>query len=132
MATQPSHAPQEITVDRQAGAMVVVWAGGHESRYPLTWLRTFCPCATCREERRKQVSAESALHAALDRGGELSLNSSPPPSDQIAGAELVGGYALRLSWQDGHDTGIYAFSSLRTSCPCLACNPEGPPPLLAD
>jgi DUF971 family protein len=52
------------------------------------------------------------------------------PSAEIAGAELVGNYAVRLQWSDGHSSGIYAFSSLRNSCPCKECNPKGPPPLL--
>ena len=28
-------------------------------------------------------------------------------------ADYVGNYALRITWSDGHDTGIYAFRFLR-------------------
>ncbi len=62
----------------------------------------------------------------------LRLVTDPVPSTEIAGAEFVGNYAIRFTWQDGHDTGIYAFSALRESCPCAECNPDGPPPLLPD
>jgi DUF971 family protein len=31
----------------------------------------------------------------------------------IASAELVGNYAVRVRWADGHDTGIYDFALLR-------------------
>jgi DUF971 family protein len=114
--------PKEITVDRSAGALRIIWLDTHTSVYPLQWLRANCPCATCREERRA---------AALDTN-ELKLFSGPLPSAEIVAAELVGHYAVRFTWADGHATGIYTFSTLRASCPCLLCNPDGPPALLAD
>jgi DUF971 family protein len=99
----------------------IQWADGHSSEFSLAWLRANCPCATCREERRER--AES---------GGLVLQSGPPPSSQVVGAELVGSYAMRIDWSDGHSTGIYPFAALRASCPCPDCNPGGPPPLLPD
>jgi DUF971 family protein len=36
----------------------------------------------------------------------------------------VGNYALSLTWQDGHSTGIYSFRMLRQLCPCEACGGE--------
>jgi DUF971 family protein len=114
--------PQQITVDRAASALRVTWLDGHISTYPLRWLRAHCPCATCREERR--------VHAL--NTDELRLLSGPLPSAEIVAAELVGHYAVRFTWADGHATGIYPFAALRASCPCLSCNPDGPPPLLAD
>jgi DUF971 family protein len=114
--------PKNITVDRPSGALRVVWQDGHESEYGLRWLRANCPCATCREERR----------AALHNTDPLRLSSGPLPSTEVAAAEFVGSYAIRFDWSDGHNTGIYVFSALRASCPCAACNPNGPPPLLPD
>lgn len=113
--------PRDIAIERENAILAIAWADGHTSRYPLTWLRANCPCATCREERRER--AES---------GGLVLASGPPPSAQVVGAELVGQYALRPDWGDGHSTGIYPFSALRVACPCAQCNPDGPPPLLPD
>jgi DUF971 family protein len=112
----------DLTVDRAAGVLRVLWQDGHASEYALRWLRANCPCATCREERR----------AAVLQTDMLQLSSAPPPSAEIAGAELVGNYAVRFTWADGHDTGIYAFAALRASCPCATCHPEGPPPYLPD
>lgn len=113
--------PTEIAVNRTAGALHMTWADGHESHYLLEWLRANCPCATCREERRER--AES---------GGLMLVVGMPPSAEATGAELVGNYALRLDWADGHSSGIYPFSALRNSCPCPGCNPKGAPPLVPD
>lgn len=114
--------PRDIAVDRAAGHLTITWHDQHVSEYALRWLRANCPCATCREARRV-----AALETDI-----LSLSTGPLPSAQIAGAELVGNYALRLRWTDGHDTGIYAFTLLRTGCPCHQCHPEGPPARLID
>lgn len=119
---QMRNRPRDLTVDQAAGVLRVAWADGHDSTYALRWLRGNCPCATCREERR----------AAQMGGDELKLLSGPLPSAEVAGAELVGNYAVRFTWADGHATGIYGFAALRASCPCPVCNPDGPPAFLPD
>lgn len=114
--------PRAIAVDRAAGLLRMTWPDGHVSEYALHWIRAHCPCASCREERRT---------AALNTD-PLRLHSGPLPSSEVVSAELVGNYALRLTWSDGHDTGIFTFAGLRNSCPCTICNPNGPPPFLPD
>ncbi len=120
--TTISTRPQNIAIDRAAGQLQLTWPDGHQSNYKLPWVRAHCPCATCREERRAKASNTDPLR----------LHTGPLPSAQIASAELVGNYALRLIWSDGHNAGIYTFAALRASCPCTECNPAGPPPFLAD
>jgi DUF971 family protein len=34
----------------------------------------------------------------------------------IADMTLVGNYALKIRWSDGHDTGLYTWSHLRQLC----------------
>lgn len=109
--------PKDITINRETGMLQIAWADQHVSNFPLRWLRANCPCATCREERRN-------AHQETDI---LKLSSGPLPSTAIRDASLVGNYALRLSWTDGHEAGIYAFTILRAHCPCTQCHPEGPP-----
>lgn len=115
---QAAHRPRDLTVDRPGSTFTIHWADGHSSTFRLAWLRNVCPCASCREERR-QAEAEP-----------LRLTTGPPPSPQVQSAELVGNYAIRFVWADGHDSGIYGFSSLRASCPCAECN-QGEPQALA-
>jgi DUF971 family protein len=120
--SESSNRPKGLTVDRGAGVLRVVWADEHPSEYSLRWLRANCPCATCREERL----------AAVLNTDPLRLNTGPAPSTEIADANLVGNYAVRFTWADGHGAGIYTYAALRNSCPCPYCNPDGPPPLLPD
>ena len=83
-----------------------LWQDGETNSIPLSWLRANCPCATCRTAREGKKQ-ESDL---------LELSSKPPPSAEVTGIEMVGGYAFRFTWQDGHNTGIYAFfMALRAS-----------------
>jgi DUF971 family protein len=112
--------PIDITIDRAHAILLLTWADNHVSEFSLRWLRTNCPCATCREERRS-----AALETDL-----LKLSSGPLPSTEIATAALVGNYAIRLVWTDGHDAGIYAFTTLRAGCPCAVCHPDGLPETL--
>jgi DUF971 family protein len=35
--------------------------------------------------------------------------------------EPSGSIGLRLTWDDGHNTGIYTWERLRAMCPCAAC-----------
>lgn len=50
------------------------------------------------------------------RGRSLSLTVLPGGGVGESGvrtATLVGNYALRIEWSDGHDSGIYSFDYLR-------------------
>jgi DUF971 family protein len=35
--------------------------------------------------------------------------------------EPIGSYAIKISWNDGHDTGMYSWDHLRSICPCAEC-----------
>lgn len=107
--------PIDIAVDRSAGLLQITWQDNVTYSYPLGWLRAHCPCATCLEERR-----EAAVNV-----NELTLHSGPLPSSEIAGAELVGNYAIRLDWSDGHSTGIYPFLELRSAAEAASESGEG-------
>ncbi len=38
--------------------------------------------------------------------------------------ESVGNYAVRMTWDDGHNSGIYTWERLRVMCPCQECLTE--------
>lgn len=104
--------PQNITVHRQSETLEIVWADGHRSVYPLAGLRHVCPCAECRggHEAMSQPVPRAALHERPDKTWEL------------RSAFLVGHYALGIAWADGHDSGIYTWTFLRSLCPCAECD----------
>ena len=120
MALNPATRPRHITIDRGAGLLHIDWGDGYASDFPLRWLRANCPCASCREQRR-EATAQTDL---------LTLSSTPPPSADVANAELVGNYAVRLVWTDGHDSGIYAYSALRGVSEAAGNDPDSLPSLL--
>jgi len=88
------------------GMLEIDWSDGHHSRYSHEWLRVQCPCADCRGHTPEQ--------AKIITGKE---------QVRIGGIEPVGNYAFRISFDDGHNTGLYEFSGLRqTLCHCAECN----------
>lgn len=97
---------------RRTRSLQVKWGDGHASEYPLPLLRRSCPCATCRTVRDEQESSRLVI---------LKSVTNPETMTAAASAELVGNYAIRIVWQDGHDTGIFDFRLLRSLCPCEAC-----------
>lgn len=89
--------------------LVIQWNDGHTSSYTWTHLRNQCPCAGCREERSKPPDPFRVL-----KPSEL------VPLRPVA-LTPVGRYAYKITWSDGHDTGIYTLEHLRALCQCPTC-----------
>ncbi len=87
---------------RKTEALEITWADGHRSILPLRFLRKMCPCAGCQGERD-----------LLGRTLMPIVRTTYDGPITATAAELVGNYALRLTFSDGHDTGIYSFKTLR-------------------
>lgn len=90
--------------------LALAWSDGHESYIPFDVLRRACPCALC---AKKKVSGTVSTPAAETVPDTF--------SGTIAALMPVGAYAVQVVWDDGHDTGIYAFDTLRALCPCEDC-----------
>jgi DUF971 family protein len=108
--TPDQASPVDLKVRLREEEIRVAWADGGHSIYPFVYLRKNCPCASCRTERRKKPNPLNILSKA------------PPVKITVTNAELVGNYALQLTWSDGHNTGIYDFRYLRS------IDPAGEPP----
>jgi DUF971 family protein len=100
-AGQPARdEPVDIRYDNARQRLEISWADGHESAYDYELLRWRCPCAECAGE--------------MGQPGRLrSVRQLRPEQYALRAIELVGHYAVRPTWSDGHDTGIYAFDRLR-------------------
>jgi DUF971 family protein len=99
--------PTEVRAPRGARIMEISFEDGHEAVYPHERLRGYCPCATC-------------------QGHDGPIQFVPGGDLELRDIAEVGNYALRLSWGDGHSTGIYSFTYLRQLCACPICNAEAP------
>jgi DUF971 family protein len=86
----------------------IQWQDGLVSVYPISLLRSMCPCALCRQVREEDQKKKPLLQI-------LPGNYAAPL--QVLHAEFVGGYALRLDWSDQHGSGIYSFEYLREISP---------------
>lgn len=81
--------------------LALQWNDGVESFIEIERLRRACPCATC--------GGEPDVLGNLSRP-DVSYSAS---SFELAGWQIIGGYALQPRWADGHSTGLYSFQYLR-------------------
>lgn len=99
--------PVEIDLDCTR-ELQITWADRQRCVYPLVLLRRECPWATCRQECAEQESNPLRVVQPVAEQHSLVIATR---------AELVGNYGLRITWKDGHDTGIYDYALLRSLCP---------------
>jgi DUF971 family protein len=105
--------PEHIAISKSKG-IKIDWKDGHHSDYALVYLRDMCPCATC-----------SGTHGTPPRQPQAN-NPFPmfAPALKMLDAEPVGNYAIRINWNDGHNSGIYSWEHFRRICPCEQCKAE--------
>jgi DUF971 family protein len=85
-------APTLIKLHRATRVLEIAYADGRHYQLPCEYLRVFSP------------SAELQGHGLIEPmllGGKRSVN--------ISAIEPVGQYAVRLRFDDGHDTGLYSW-----------------------
>ncbi len=88
-------APSEIRLKSAEKMLEVDFAGGHNFRLPAELLRVESPSAEVKGHGRGQkVVVAGCRHVA------------------IIAIEPVGNYAVRLRFDDGHDTGLYSWEYL--------------------
>ncbi len=106
--------PTHLDLKKDRG-LTIRWADGGGSYYSIAYLRRMSPSADQRELRK-----------AMGRNPLTVLPGSPAGGEIVAvDAELVGNYAIRIRFSDGHSTGIYTWDYLREIDP--ANREEGSP-----
>jgi DUF971 family protein len=99
----PETTPPPARIERLPAerSLLVAWADGLERRLNLVALRGECRCARCVDE----ITGERIL----DLEG---IDSEIAITDM----KLVGNYALKITWSDRHDSGLYTWPHLRELC----------------
>lgn len=83
---------------RDGRTLSVLWQDGHANEFDVRDLRLACRCALCVEE----MSGQPLLDPKSVRPDVIPRTIAS-----------VGNYAITISWNDGHSTGIYSFDYLR-------------------
>ncbi len=97
---QKTHQP--TAVQKIGNELAISWSDGLESYLPLEMLRRKCPCAACEGEP------------------DVTGYVLKPKKNYVAGSfelmswQTVGGYAIQPRWGDGHSSGLYSYSFLRS------------------
>ncbi len=95
--TMMNDTPTNIKLKRAERVLEITWSNTSPRRYDARLLRCECRCAGCVDERT----------------GIRTLDVNAVPADiGVERIELVGNYAIKLRFSDGHDTGIYPWDRL--------------------
>ncbi len=111
--SQPQPFPsQPISLQRgDDGSITIRWDDGSEGRWSAAELRKTCPCATCREKKRKATDEPAAMKPLT-----LPVISAAEARPlRVESMQPVGNYAYNIAFSDGHNSGIYPFELLRKS-----------------
>jgi len=109
--------PAPYAITRRDDGLLIEWSPpGREPSHVAFWhargLRLACRCAECVEEMT---------------GRPLVVAARIPADVRPLALALVGAYGVRVTWSDGHATGIYTFEWMLAHCPCAACQAGGAP-----
>lgn len=93
--------PKQVKIFKKNN-IKITWEDSSETILSLKYMRDECPCAGC-------------------KGETILLKTYRPPTPtvvtpemyKVKNIEVVGGYAIQITWQDGHNTGIYSWDYIK-------------------
>jgi DUF971 family protein len=93
--------PKSIKV-KEKKFLEITWEDESKSELSLKYLRDECPCATCKGETVLLRTYRPPIKKMIS-----------PEVYLISNIEVVGEYAIQITWKDGHNTGIYSWEYLQ-------------------
>lgn len=93
--------PQKIKIAEKT-KLHLKWSDETTTILDLKYVRDECPCASCKGETILLKTYRPPKPAILS-----------PEMYKIKNIEVVGEYAIQITWQDGHNTGIYSWDYLK-------------------
>jgi len=98
MGQVPNPVRVQVSTDEQT--LTVEWADDNTSVFPLDALRRACPCAECQGKEVDAIAPPRARDAQPDRRW-TNLDVEP-----------AGSIGIRITWDDGHNAGIFRWDRL--------------------
>lgn len=96
-----ANAPENIRALQDDRVLEIVWSAERTDRLPYRFLRGQCPCAGCIDEFT----------------GIRTLDVNTVPDDiHPVNLSFTGNYAIKITWSDTHDTGLYTWDRLDMLC----------------
>jgi DUF971 family protein len=92
--------PLSIKARQQEGVLELQWPHG-TFRLPYRFLRGRCPCASCVDE----ISGVRLVDVE-----DVPLAVAP------TNIQFSGNYAIKITWNDRHDTGLFTWEYLELLC----------------
>ena len=93
--------PRNIRALQESGVLEIQWRDGQVFQLPYRYLRGCCPCAGCVSEFTGQRIVDV---------------DAIPDAIQPVDITFSGNYALKIVWNDRHDTGLYSWDYLAELC----------------
>ncbi len=90
-----------VNIQAIGDEIAIQWADGDESYFPMELLRAVSPSA----ENVGEADLLGIVHGGTDQ--------SEFPGIRVVGWQVIGGYALKFEFSDGHNTGLYSYSYLQ-------------------
>ena len=117
MSPASSSTPTRLDLKKDRG-LTVEWADGRTSYFSIAYLRRMSPSADMKQLRDEMAKNPLTVLPSGRGTGPLTAVS----------AELVGNYAIRIHFSDGHSTGIYSWEYLRRIDPAdqPGASPDAP------
>lgn len=107
----PETTPKRLQL-KKAQQLEIDWQDGKKSVYSISYLRTMCPCAQCRMVREGS-DPHDISHTVKPKPLLTILPGNFASAITVTEAQMVGKYAIKLTFSDQHDTGIFSFEWLR-------------------
>ena len=89
--------PESIRAVQDERRFEIGWPEGRVDRLPFRFLRGRCPCAACVDEFTGRRIVDVADVAEQIRPTRV---------------DYAGNYAIKITWNDRHDTGLYTWDYL--------------------
>lgn len=89
------NAPTDIKLHRKSATLELLYADGRSNTLPAELLRVLSPSAEVRGHGKGQEVLQTGKRHV-----------------KIVKVETIGNYAIKLTFDDGHDTGIYSWTYL--------------------